>query len=90
MVPDDDTTVSGRREQLICNWVPLERVYIAVVFSEDFYEAPIFDIRFLIGGEDENFSAEGAHGYKTTIRVPSEALDTWEDAICSRRGLGLL
>ena len=50
-------------------------------FFEDFDEAPVLDIRLLVGGKDEDLLALGAHGHHTAIGTPRKALDPWQDPV---------
>lgn len=79
--PDDDATIGRRGEKHVRDGVPLERVHVAVVLFEDFRQLPVFDIRLLVGDEDEDLFPEWADGTEATILVPSETLDAWQDAV---------
>ena len=50
--------------------------------SENFDESPVLDVWLLVGGEDEDLAAEGAHGDEASIVVPGEALDARQDSVC--------
>lgn len=64
--------------------MPLERVDIAVVLFEYFGEAPILNIWLHVGREDKDLCTVGADCNHATIRAPSEALNTWQDAVLDR------
>ena len=73
--------VPNTRENLCsCKWL--------TYLSEDFDKAPVINIRLLIGGENQDFSAMGADGGQTAIVVPAETLNAWQNPI-SKGGLFL-
>jgi len=49
--------------------------------SEYFCEAPVGNVRLLVGLEDEDLATEGADSDEAAVGVPGEALDTWQDTI---------
>ena len=49
--------------------------------SENFDEPPVLDVWLLVGGENEDLAAEGAHGDEASIVVPGEALDARQDSV---------
>ena len=44
-------------------------------------KTPILDIRFLVGGENEDLATVGADCDKTAIVIPAETLDSRQDPV---------
>ncbi len=67
--------------QAVIVQIPRENYKWLTYLSKDFYETPILDIRFLIGGENEDLPTVGADCNKTAIVIPAETLDSRQDSV---------